>query len=328
MQSERAQVPFMVTIGAMSSSALRALLRALSGSFFFAIIFFAVALLCAQIASAHGELDPRSSGFENATPNDLADVGIDDHLGNKIDLDLTFKNEDGETVALSSFVRDRKPVLLSLAYFSCPSLCNFHLNGLNDAFKQIKEPLGSQFEVVVVSIEPKETPALAKQKRSAYAEAYGRPEGLTGWHFLTGSEANIHQLAKQVGFRYHWDEKEKQWAHASAAYAVTPDGRLSRYFYGITFDPKFLRLSMIEASNGFIGTIVDKLTLFCFHFDAKENKYTLAAFNIMRAGGGLTVLVMAAFLVPFWVRGRKQSSAVIEPKSATDNDRRSSKGEA
>ena len=170
----------------------------------------------------------------------------------------------------------------------------------------MKATLGQEFEVVVVSIEPKEGPELAKQKRAAYIEAYGRPEGINGWHFLTGEEKNIRKLAEQVGFKYRWDEKQKQWAHASAAYAITPEGRVSRYFYGIVFDPKFVRLSMIEASNGFIGTIADKITLFCFHFDAKENKYTVAAFNIMRAGGGLTVLVMVAFLVPFWVRGRKR----------------------
>lgn len=261
-------------------------------------------LMAAPSASFANDGLKGHEGMSNETPKELQDIGIDEHLGSSLDLGLTFRNENGEKIALSSLVNGSKPVLLTLAYYGCPSLCNYHLNGLNDTFKQMKATVGHEFEFVVVSIEPKEKPELAKQKRAAYVEAYGRPESLESWHFLTGDEASIRKLAEQVGFKYRWDENQKQWAHAAAAYVLTPEGRISRYFYGIVFDPKVVRLSLIEASNGAIGTIVDKLTLFCFHFNPKENKYTVAAFNIMRAGGGLMVLIIAAFLAPFWIRSR------------------------
>lgn len=257
-------------------------------------------------ALAEGNYIPVVGGAESEqTPKELQDVGIEEHLGESVDMELVFKDESGAPVTLASLAAGGRPILLSLAYFGCPSLCSLHLNGLNDAFKELKAPIGSEFQFVVVSIDPRETAELARQKREAYVKAYGRPEAINGWHFLTGSQENVAKLATQVGFKFRWDEGQKQWAHASAAYAITPAGRISRYFYGIIFDPKVLRLSMIEASNGTIGTIVDKLTLFCFHFDPKENKYTVAAFNIMRAGGGLTVLILATVLVPFWMRSRR-----------------------
>lgn len=269
---------------------------------------------------AHEGFDGREEPIQNETPAELKDVGIDEHLGEPVDLALTFRDESGKTVPLSSFTSGGKPVLLTLAYFNCPSLCNFHLNGLNDAFKGLKEPLGREFEMVVVSIEPKETFELAAKKKESYIRAYGRPEGAAGWHFLTGDQANITKLAQQVGFKYRWDEKEKQYAHASAAYVLTPEGRISRYMYGIVFDPKVLRLSMIEASNGTIGTLVDKLTLFCFHYDPKASKYTVAAFNVMRAGGGLTVLILACFLLPFWFRSRKGGAGAEASRRSSGGD--------
>lgn len=197
-----------------------------------------------------------------------------------------------------------------MAYYSCPSLCNFHLNGLNDAFKKLKEPVGKEFNFVVVSIEPKETPELAEQKKANYLKAYGRPEGNDGWHFLVGDEDSVRELAKQVGFGYKWDETQQQWAHAAAAFVLTPEGRISRYLYGIDFSPQTMRLSLVEASNGRIGTLADKLTLFCFHFDPKASKYTLAAFNVVRAGGALMVIILAAFLTPFWFRNRRAEKRV------------------
>ena len=258
------------------------------------------------LALAHNGLQTEV-GTENETPKQLENVGITEHLGDSVDLNLKFKDETGAVVPLRSFFKGHKPVLLSLAYYSCPSLCNFHLNGLNDAFKKMKDPVGSDFEFVVVSIEPKETPDLAARKKEAYLNAYGRVEGNNGWHFLVGDYDQIAQLAKQVGFNYHWDAKENQYAHASAAYLLTPEGRISRYFYGIVFDPETLRLSAVEASSGKIGTIVDRLILFCFHYDPSGSKYTLYAFNMVRIGGALMIAVLAAFLIPFWLRNRRES---------------------
>lgn len=253
---------------------------------------------------------PPAPGMANETPEPLKEVGITEHLGDQIDLDLQFKDETGALVPLRSFFKDHKPVLLSLAYYSCPSLCNFHLNGLRDVFKALKAPLGHDFNAVVVSIDPRETPELAANKKTSYIESYGRPEGAEGWHFLVGEDANIKKLAEQVGFRYRWDEDEKQWAHAAAAYVITPDGKISRYLYGIEFSPQTLRLSMIEASNGRIGNIVDKLILFCFHFDPKASKYTIYAFNVMRVGGGMVALLIMGYLALFWVRSRRENSIV------------------
>jgi protein SCO1/2 len=247
-------------------------------------------------------------GLINETPKQLEDIGISEHLGERVDLGLTFKNEKGELVTLGSYIRDGKPLLLSLAYYNCPSLCNFHLNGVLDAFKGMKEPVGKDFNYVVVSIDAKETPDLAAKKKANYMSAYGRPEGANGWHFLVGGDAEIQALASQVGFKFRWDEEQKQWAHAAAAIVLTPDGRISRYLYGIVFEPRSMRLSLVEASNGKIGTLVDKLVLYCFHFDPKTGKYSLAAFNAVRLAGMLVVAILVIFLAPFWFRQRREKS--------------------
>lgn len=275
-----------------------------------------VGLMAGLVAALSGapsysrDVMPPEEGLANETPAELEGIGIQEHLGDQINLDLEFKNEKGDLVPLRSFFKDHKPVLLTLAYYNCPSLCNFHLNGLNDSFKRLEAPVGKEFHFVVVSIEPNETSELAAQKKQAYLKAYGRPEGAAGWHFLVGDDDSIKALARQVGFSYRWDEEEQQYAHAAAAYVLTPDGRISRYLYGITFSPRTMRLSLVEASNGKIGTLVDKLILFCFHFDPKESKYTLAAFNVVRAGGIFTVVVLALFVAPFWFRNRREEKRV------------------
>ena len=247
-------------------------------------------------------------GMANEVPKQLADISITPKIGSKIDLDAKFIDDTGKEVTLRDYTKDGKPLLLSLAYYSCPSLCSYHLNGLNDAFKQLKEPLGKEFNFVVVSFDPREGQDVAAAKRANYVKEYGRPDGAAGWHFLTDKNgAASAALAKAVGFTYHWEEAEKQYAHASAAYAIAPDGTISRYLFGIVFDPKSVRFAMLEASKGNVGTVVDKLILLCFHWDEKTNKVTLAAFNIMRAGGILVVLILGAFLVPFWFGKKKEN---------------------
>jgi protein SCO1/2 len=270
-----------------------------------AIVSLAVVLLSAPSAFAHDQFD-KELGIPNETPKELIDVGIDEKIGQNVDLDLKFKDEDGKPVSLRQLVgKNGQAAILSLAYYSCPSLCSFHLNGLKDAFKGIKKPLGSEFQAIVVSIEPKETPELAAAKKRNYIKAYGRPEGADGWHFLTGDQASITALAKQVGFKFHWDEKQKQWAHASAAAVLTPTGEISRYLYGIVFDPKTVRLSAIEAADGKTGTIVDRVILYCFHYNASSSKYSPMLSNIMAGGGVLMLIVMAIFIAPFWI-GKKR----------------------
>lgn len=277
-----------------------------------AFFFTAVLILsAAPFALAQTQTQGQArEGIINETPKELEGVGIVEHMGDNVDLNLEFKDETGAPVKLRQFVgKNGQAALLSLAYYSCPSLCSFHLNGLKDAFKQIKKPLGSEFQAIVVSIEPKETPLLAAAKKATYIKAYGRPDGAEGWHFLTGDQESIAKLAKQVGFQYRWDAEQKQWAHASAAAVLSPTGMISRYLYGIVFDPKTVRLSAIEAADGKTGTMMDRVILYCFHYNASSSKYSLMVSNIMTGGGALILIVMAIFLAPFWIRNMRQAKS-------------------
>ena len=260
-------------------------------------------------AGAVNEHLDRETGTLNQTPRELEGIGITEHLGSQVNLDLPFVDDEGRNVTLRQYVNGTKPVILDLAYYNCPSLCNFHLNGLNDALKKLKWTTGKEYEFVVVSINPNEKPPLAQAKKANYLNAYGRVEGASGWHFLTGNEAQIQELAREVGFKYRWDEPTKQYAHVSSAYVLTPEGKIARYLRGIYYAPQTVRLALTEASDGRISGVVDNLLLYCFHFDPKSNKYVLAAFNIMRAGGALTVLLIIAFLAPYWIRQRRQELA-------------------
>lgn len=272
-----------------------------------ATLAFSAALSMAFTSVAQGREFIQVEGAPNEVPRPLRDVGISEHLGSKVDLTLRFRDETGREVALGEYFNPARPVLLSLAYYSCPNLCNFHLNGMTDGLKQMNWTIGREFQYVVVSIDPKETSAVASAKKANYLKAYGRLEAAKGWHFLTGDEAAVRALAKQIGFNYHWDEESQQWAHSAAAYVLTPNGEISRYLYGIVFDPQTVRLSLVEASNGLVGSLVDRLILYCFHYDPKASKYTLFAFNVMRGGAILIALVLVAFLLPFWRRQRKEA---------------------
>lgn len=257
-------------------------------------------LLSTPNLRADSFLEPEK--VENKVDKSLEGVGVVEQLGKNVDLNLEFKNEAGETVNLGKYFSTKKPVLLSMIYYTCPSLCNFQLNGLTEVMKQLEWLPGKEYEVVQVSIEPKETPELAQQKKNAYVDLFGKPEVAKGWHFLTGSQENITALAKQVGFQYKWVEETKEYAHSAASYVITPEGKISRYLYGIGFAPKTLRLSLVEASNGTIGTTLDQFILFCFQYDPKKRGYALYAFNIMRAAAGITVLLLGAFLFVFYRR--------------------------
>lgn len=251
------------------------------------------------------------AGIENQFKKNEMDelregVGIDEKLGDKIDLSLKFKNEQGEDVTLAKYFKSGKPVMLALVYFNCPSLCNFQLNGIVETLKKLAWTTGDQFEFVIASIEPTETPELAKNKKESYMTVYDRKEGAKGWHFLTGSQESITALADQVGFRYKWVESRNEYAHTAATYVLTPEGQISRYLYGIGFTPKTLRLSLVEASNNKIGNAVDRFLLYCFRYDPEKRGYAFYAFNIMRAGAAVSVVALLAFLVPFWIRQRKQ----------------------
>lgn len=259
----------------------------------------------AGIANAATALAEKA--VEPGLPVELKDVGIKEHLGATVPVnDIWFRDETGAKVPLSKyFNQNGKPVLLVLAYYECPNLCTFVLNGMTDSIKGLEWVPGKEFEVVTVSINPRETPALAAAKKATYLANLGKPEAAAGWHFLTGEEPQIRKLADAVGYSYKWIEQDKQYAHSAAIYVLTPDARISRYLYGIEFKPKDLKLAMLEASSGKIGTVIDRLLLFCYHYDPKTGKYSVYITDLMRTGcAGMTV-VFGGYLAVFWRRQRR-----------------------
>jgi protein SCO1/2 len=229
-------------------------------------------------------------------PELLKDVGIDQKLNDAIPLDLAFRDEHSNVVQLSTFF-GQKPVVLALVYYNCPMLCTQVLNGLDRSLKDVPMDIGKDFDVVTLSIDPSETPRLAAAKRDLYAGIYGRPGAAEGWHFLTGEESQIRKLANAVGFRYAYDADSKQFAHASAVMVLTPGGKISRYFYGISYAARDMRLGLVEASEGKIGSPVDQLLLFCYHYDPETGKYGLLISRVIKAGALLTVLAIGILVL-------------------------------
>ena len=237
-------------------------------------------------------------------PELLKEVGVDQKLNDSIPLDLTFHDEHGNLVALRQYFGS-KPVILALVYFNCPMLCTQVLNGLDRSLELIPMSIGKDFNVLTVSIDPTDRPVLAEAKQAVYLGMYGRPGAAQGWHFLTGDEPQIKQLAAAVGFRYAYDPDSKQYAHASAIMMLTPDGKLSRYFYGISYPERDLRLGLVEASQGKIGSPVDQALLFCYHYDPHTGKYGLLISRVLQLAGGLTVLCGGIFLAVLFRSGRQ-----------------------
>ncbi len=227
-------------------------------------------------------------------PPMLQNVGVEEHLGRNVDLTLKFIAEDGSTVALSDFFHKGKTVVLDLIYYSCPNLCNLILNGQAEVMRQIPWNPGNQYEVVTISIDPKETYELAAKKKAVYVENLNK--SAPGWHFLSDKDDNSKTLAEQIGFHYRWDEQQQQFAHAAAIFILTPEGRVARYLYGARFRPLDVRFALAEASEGRTTMAIEKILLFCYHYDPKAGGYVLFASNVMRIGGLLTVLGILYFL--------------------------------
>jgi protein SCO1/2 len=240
-------------------------------------------------------------------PQILRNVAIVQRLDRPLPLDLPFRDESGNTVRLRDYF-GKRPVVLVLAYYNCPMLCTEVLNGLTAAMRVLTFDAGRDFEVVTVSFDPRDTPSDARAKKVPYVARYGRPTGAAGWHFLTGAPASIASLTQAVGFRYAWDERLGQFAHASAIYVATPDGRLSRYFYGIEYAPRDLRLALVEASLGKIGTPVDQLLLYCYHYDPAAGRYGAVVMNMVRVAGVAAVLLLTTFLTVMWRRDRRRDA--------------------
>jgi protein SCO1 len=240
-----------------------------------------------------------------APPSLVEQIGIDQNLDAQVPLDLTFRDETGATVRLGEYVRD-KPVVLSLVYYNCPMLCTEVLNGMKGVFRHIPMVIGKDFDVVTVSIDPTEDPALAAGKKEKYLEGYEHPEGASGWHFLTGDEQQIRALASVVGFRYVYDEQTKQYAHAAGIMVLTPGGRVARYLYGVDYLIKDMRLALVEASHNTIGSPIDQVLLLCYHYDPATGKYGLVVMNLLKITGAITMLTLGGFITVMLRRDRKK----------------------
>lgn len=259
---------------------------------------------------------PEPSEWQEPLPDELEGVGITEHLKAQVPLDLKFKDERGNIVRLRDYFKKDRPVILTLNYYMCPMLCTLQLNGLIEGLKNMDWVPGDQFEIVTVSINPAETPSLAQLKKQNYLKEYGRPAAAQGWHFLTGQQEDIKKLADTVGFGYRFDEQTMQYAHAAALFILTPEGKISRYLYGILYDAQTLRLSLVEASEGKVGSTFDYVLLTCFHYSATEGRYALAAVGLMRIGGALTVIILGIVLLSFWLRDARRKNILIqEPHS-------------
>jgi protein SCO1 len=237
------------------------------------------------------------SAINSSTMPPLArEIGIDQKLNQQIPADLQFKDDLGNTVTLGKYFNGNKPLVLTLVYYECPMLCTEVLNGLLKAVNDINLQIGNDFDVVTVSFDSKETPQLANAKKAAYVRVYRKEGANKGWHFLTGTQQSIDKLTKTTGFRYAYDPKSDLFAHGAAIMVLTPQGKLSHYFYGVEFSARDLRLALVEASQGKIGTATDQILLFCFHYDPSQGKYSAYALNFVRLGGIITIICLGIFI--------------------------------
>jgi protein SCO1 len=269
----------------------------------------AVAFIVCAAASARAQAAPKAELGQspaNTTPSMLENVGIDQHLNQKIPLDLNFVDENGQPVQLRQYFGE-KPVIVTMVYYTCPMLCSQVLSGLTGTLVSLSGfDVGREFNVLTVSFDPRDTPQAAMENKARYLKRYRRAGSEEGWHFLTGKQEQIQTLAQALGFRYVWDEQNQQFAHASGIMLLTPDGRIAQYYYGIEYAPHDLRLGVVEASKGKVGTIVDQLLLYCYHYDPTQGKYGVVIFNVFRISALATIVVLGGFLL---VMFRRESHA-------------------
>jgi protein SCO1/2 len=269
------------------------------------VLLFAMAMPLGARADQPNEAAKRGP----ATPADvIREVGFEQNLNAALPLDAKFRDEAGSTVELRQYF-GKRPVVLALVYYDCPMLCTLILNGLTSSLKIVNLDAGTDFDVLAVSFDPRETPELALAKKAEYVKEYGRSGTERGWHFLTGEEESIRRLTEAVGFKYYWDEESRQFAHASGVMVATPEGKLSKYLYGIDYAPRDVRLALVEASAGRIGSPVDRMLLFCYHYDPSTGKYTLAVMNIVRVMGTGTVAAIGLFVFLMLRRERRTANS-------------------
>jgi protein SCO1/2 len=269
-----------------------------------ALLFF-VSLI---MAKAHAQVV-----MEN--PSQLKGIDVEEHLGASLPKDLEFTNEYGKTVKLGDYLDGKRPVLLTLAYYRCPMLCGLMLNGVCNSAKALDLVPAKDYQILTVSIDPRETAELAMAKKTRYVEQFGKAGIEQGWSFLVGSGENTKALADAVGFKYFYDAKRDEYAHPAVSYLISPEGKIVRYLYGMDYKRFDLKMGLIEASQGKVGTTIDRIILSCFHYDAKEGSYVLFAQNLMRLGGFLIVVVLAIVVWRLFAQERKKHVLKGEPSS-------------
>lgn len=272
--------------------------------------------LLALPALATAQLGPKPPPMAVGQPEILKEIGWDQKLGEKIPLDLAFKDETGKDVVLGDYFGD-KPVVLSLVYYECPMLCTISLNGLARALEVLSFVPGQEFEVLTVSFDANEGTRLAAAKKNAYMASYEKKEeGAQGWHFLTGDQEAVDRLTRATGFRFAWDEETEQFAHPAGILVAAPDGTISHYLFGVEYAPQDLRLALVASGEGRVGNAVDQVFLYCFQYDPKTGRYSAAIFNIVRIAGLVTLLAMAGLILTISMRRREKTSA----RPAVSND--------
>jgi protein SCO1/2 len=270
--------------------------------------FLAASQVLAQQQPGLPGAGPHESGVASTTvPEQLKEVTYEQRLGTRLPLDARFKDESGRDVKLGDYF-GRRPVVLAFVYYSCPMLCTQVLNGVSSAVKVLPFAPGADFDVVYVSFDPRDTPAQAAEKKRAQLADYAQTATAGGWHYLTGDEAEVRRLTNAAGFSYRWDERSGQFAHASGVLVVTPDGILSRYFYGVEYSPKELRMAIVESSQEKVGSLVDQLLLYCYHYDPATGRYGAVAMNLVRLGGAVTVVLLGGFI---WLMRRRETGYVV-----------------
>jgi protein SCO1 len=275
--------------------------------------FPAIHRLLFTLLVASASLVPCAAQVVEGLPKDMVGVGIDQKVGDQVPLDLEFTNEMGTKVKLRDIFTGERPVLLSLNYSSCPMLCRLQLNSLVQTLRELEFTTGKEFDVLSVSIDPRETPGQAQITKRNYVEQYGREGAAGGWKFLVGKDENIRALADAVGFRYNFVPDTGEYAHSAALMVMTPSGVTARYINGVAYDAPTLRLSLVEAGEGRVGTVLDLFFLSCYDYDHTKGRYAPQARNIMRLGAGTTVVVLGLTLFPYWLRRRRRAHAVSVP---------------
>lgn len=281
--------------------------------FVFILICSMNTLLFAQTTSPRGGTDydgkelPTNS---DVVPEEIKNVGIDEKIGQNINLNLTVTDENGNKVPLSSFFKPHQPVLMSPMYFNCPGLCSFHFNGVIESLKKIDWSPGEKFQVIAFSFDANENnpdkAGLGAKKKTNYMKLYGRAGTENGFHFVTADQSTVDQLMKSIGFRYKWSEKSGEWSHVSAAIMISPDGKISRYLHGIEFNPRDMKFALNETANGKVGNVVDSVLLYCFKFDQHQSRYGLQVFRVMQIAGGFMILLLAVWLLPVLFKARRE----------------------